>query len=420
MDGPEGRTPAESLAEGIGTDASGTDARPAAPPHPRTLGIVAEMFISRCGGDLYIHFSWGRVIDRLAARYERVLLCAPTLDGPPQHARDYRIRATNLELIPAPYYSSMIQSLPHMLGIIRAYARICRRADRLFVRGLMPYVAALYTFSYWHGLSPCHWVIGNSLELVKDRRCSLLKRAGYLLYGWQDRLAMRLGRRLTCGAFLCNGTELAAAYASPRTTATVSSSITDEEFYERADTCQGPVVRILFVGFPRPEKGLRYLLEAFALLKLDRPVELVIVGAWELFPAHRAELDALGQELGVTDRVRWHGYAEVDEMYRQMRAADLLVLPTLSEGTPHVLVEARANSLPIVATRVGGIPTSVTDGEDGLLVPSKDAAALARAIERVVQDGELRRRLIRNGYESARRLTVDRFAELLHRTLECG
>jgi len=89
------------------------------------------------------------------------------------------------------------------------------------------------------------------------------------------------------------------------------------------------------------------------------------------------------------------------------------VLPTLSEGTPRVLVEARANSLPVVATNVGGIPTSVTDGVDGLLVPPKNVDALADAITRIVNDGELRRALIHNGLRSARSLTVDRFADLV-------
>jgi glycosyltransferase involved in cell wall biosynthesis len=100
-----------------------------------------------------------------------------------------------------------------------------------------------------------------------------------------------------------------------------------------------------------------------------------------------------------------------------MRAADIFVLPTLSEGTPHVLVEARANGLPCISTTAGGVPSTVTHGYDALLVLPKDARALARAIERVAGDAELRRALIRNGLIAARKQTLGRFIAAVLREL---
>jgi glycosyltransferase involved in cell wall biosynthesis len=102
---------------------------------------------------------------------------------------------------------------------------------------------------------------------------------------------------------------------------------------------------------------------------------------------------------------------------RYYREHDIFVLPSVGEGTPRVLVEARANSLPLVATRVGGIPLSVSDGRDGLLVPPGNADALAAAIDRLVADGVLRRRLIQTGLQSARRMTIDRFVEAVEAAL---
>ncbi len=112
----------------------------------------------------------------------------------------------------------------------------------------------------------------------------------------------------------------------------------------------------------------------------------------------------------IRERIRWSGYIPNGaRLFRIMRAADLLVLPTLSEGTPHVLVEARANGLPCISTTVGGVPSTVAEGVDALLVPPKDAPALARAIERVIVDAKLRRALIRNGLMEARKQTLNRF-----------
>jgi glycosyltransferase involved in cell wall biosynthesis len=190
--------------------------------------------------------------------------------------------------------------------------------------------------------------------------------------------------------------------------------------FSRADTCQGPVVRILFVGFLRPEKGIEYLLHAVSQLKLDVPWELEIVGPRQ-FPDYCKKLDEIAAALGICERIRWEGYVPNGKpLFDRMRAADLLVLPTLSEGTPHVLVEARANGLPCISTTVGGVPTTVTDRYDALLVPPKDATALARAMELVVGDAELRRALIRNGLLAARKQTLDRFIATVVRELDAN
>jgi glycosyltransferase involved in cell wall biosynthesis len=76
-----------------------------------------------------------------------------------------------------------------------------------------------------------------------------------------------------------------------------------------------------------------------------------------------------------------------------MAAADVLVLPSLSEGRPNVVLEAQACALPVVATAVGGTPELVEDGVHGLLVPPGDSNALAGSLRRLVSDEDLRRRL---------------------------
>jgi glycosyltransferase involved in cell wall biosynthesis len=387
--------------------------------NPRILGYVTPVRAFSTAGEIYMQAASGRVVDALARHYEKVYICTRVVYDTPPAPGELPLEASNLELIAQPFWRTSAGSLPHFFGIVRAYLRTCRRVDVLFVRGMCPYIAVLYLFAFLFRRPICHWIVGDPVALLRtSKRNGPVLDAFALLYALQDRIFSRLGRWLTNGAFICNGRELARVYRSPRTIAAVSSTVQETEFFSRADTCQGETVRILFVGYIRPEKGIEYLLDAVSLLKRDMPWELEIVGPDE-FADYRRWLDEIIAARGICERVRWAGYVPYGKpLFDRMRAADLLVLPTLSEGTPHVLVEARANSLPCISTTVGGVPSTVQHEYDALLVPAKNSEAIARAIERIVRDGEFRRQLIRNGLIAARQQTLERFVATVRTELE--
>jgi glycosyltransferase involved in cell wall biosynthesis len=153
----------------------------------------------------------------------------------------------------------------------------------------------------------------------------------------------------------------------------------------------GARLRLLFVGADFDRKGGRLLLQAVPAL------------------AGRVELDVVTRApVGpVPEHVRVHVDLGHDdpELARLFRAADVFVLPTLSDAAPLVLGEALAAGLPVVATRVGAVPELAVDGETGLLVPPGDADALVAALRTLVDDAPLRRALGRR----ARALAVERY-----------
>jgi glycosyltransferase involved in cell wall biosynthesis len=108
-----------------------------------------------------------------------------------------------------------------------------------------------------------------------------------------------------------------------------------------------------------------------------------------------AERDA--KELGIAKSVLWTGYQRDVSPYYSM--FDTLVLPSANEGTPVVAIEALAGGCPVVATRVGGVPDVVDDGEDGVLVEVGDVDAIAAALALLARDPELRRRMGERGRE---------------------
>jgi len=384
----------------------------------RILGYVTPVRAFSSAGEFYMQAASGHVAEALARHFEKVCVCARVVEDTPAAPFDFPLEVPNLELIPQPLWTTTAGSLIHLVGIARAYLQTCRRADVLFVRGMCPYTAVLYLCAFALRKPICHWIVGDPVALLQTGpRNGRVADALALLYAMQDRLFTRLGRWMTNGALICNGRELALAYSSPRTNEIVSSTIRDCEFFTREDTCQGPVVRILFVGFVRPEKGIEYLLDAVSQIRADVPWELEIVGPRD-FPDYGNKLDEIAAKLGIRERIEWTGYMPNGQpLFDRMRAADLFVLPTLSEGTPHVLVEARANGLPCISTNVGGVPSTVTHGYDALLVPPKDACALAQAIEHVIADGKLRRDLIGNGLIAARKQTLDRFIATVMKVL---
>jgi len=150
-------------------------------------------------------------------------------------------------------------------------------------------------------------------------------------------------------------------------------------------------------------KNLGLLLDACGLLR-DRGVKLrcVMIGDGPL----RAELEARRASLALGGIVELPGAAEQSEVLRWWQRATVGVLTSDNEGMPVSLMEAAACGVPVVATRVGGIPEMVVEGETGLLVPPRDANAFASAIEMLLRDEGLRRRM----GVAARRRAVEEFS----------
>jgi glycosyltransferase involved in cell wall biosynthesis len=163
-------------------------------------------------------------------------------------------------------------------------------------------------------------------------------------------------------------------------------------------------VRILSVGRAVEKKGFDVLLEALARLPADLHWRFEQVGGGERLP----DLEEQAERLGIAERITWSGSLAQQEVLERYRAADLFVLACRigadgdRDGLPNVLVEASSQGLACISTNISGVPELVADGENGLLVPPEDPAALAAAIERAIRDPALRAGLGAAGERRAR------------------
>lgn len=147
------------------------------------------------------------------------------------------------------------------------------------------------------------------------------------------------------------------------------------------------------------EKGIEFLLEAVAQLKLKFPdIVLLIMGDGPL----REHLLVMAKRLDITSQVRFLGLR--DDVPTLLRILDIFVLPSLYEATGIVLAEAMALGRPVVSTRVGGLPQIIHNGEDGFLVPPADVMRLVEKITRLSKDRELAARMGEKAAQKARSL----------------
>jgi glycosyltransferase involved in cell wall biosynthesis len=164
------------------------------------------------------------------------------------------------------------------------------------------------------------------------------------------------------------------------------------EYHVRRHSGRGS--RLLFTGRLSEMKGIPILLSAIATLKDSWP-ELIVDLAGD--GPDRGVIEAEIQRLGIAEHVRILGYQSSEQVRELLRHADVFVLPSFAEGVPVVLMEAMASGVPVIATRIAGIPELVEDGVSGLLTAPGDSAALVAAIDRLLSDGALRERLARAG-----------------------
>jgi len=165
-----------------------------------------------------------------------------------------------------------------------------------------------------------------------------------------------------------------------------------------------------YVGWLIPIKGVTYLVSAMAKVaeKYQKSL-LVLVGKGDDTGEEEIKIKEQVERAGLTDKVLFLGWRpDVDEI---MGCCDIFVLPSLNEGMGRVLVEAMAAGLPIVASRVGGIPDLVKDGKNGLLVPPEDASALEKAISALLEDKAQRKRMGEAGKKMCRPYSTEAMVE---------
>jgi glycosyltransferase involved in cell wall biosynthesis len=318
--------------------------------------------------------------------------------------------------------SSSVRSRWHNWGYGLAVARDLRRrkCDLVHIMNLFHLVPAIRALNpkakvvlHMH----CEWLTRLNRAFIEPR----LKKAD-LIVGCTEYITERIRQAFPGLANRCR---------------TVFNGVDAGRFVP--DSCpmpSGTAKRIVWAGRVSPEKGLHVLLDAFAqvvkrhpealleiagpeerlrfdvLLICDDPAKMAPLEPFYRTKSYVTQLKAQAASLGIADRVIFRGHIGYADLPRYYPGARVLVAPSFSETFGMTLIEAMACEVPVVATRVGGIPHVVANGQTGILVESGDASALSEAILRLLADDNLRESMAKAGRQRVLKLfSWDKVAE---------
>ena len=190
----------------------------------------------------------------------------------------------------------------------------------------------------------------------------------------------------------------------------------ESDYQPRTDNALKDPPRILFVGALQRRKGLHILFSALELLRISQPrFELLIVGDG----TQQHELQDLAKRKGISDHIRFIGkIAHGEALFNYYKNADLFVLPSIAaEGVPRVIHEAMAFGCPVLATDNGSVRWQLQDGA-GIVVPPNNPLELKNAIERILQNDDLRRYLSERGYKKSLQYSLEKQTESISKFIK--
>lgn len=189
-----------------------------------------------------------------------------------------------------------------------------------------------------------------------------------------------------------------------------TTTLHQNDFFERLDTCSGEEIFLLYTGRIDLAKGLNELMDAFIeMRKKGYNIFLTLVG-WEDDPLKPVErmLKEKALKNQVDEWVSFPGKVSVGEMlFNYYRNSDIYLIPTYHEGFPRTIWEAMANSIPVICTPVGSIPYFLKDNEEVLMIPPKNVSAIVEAISKIISQPDLRQKLIKNAFQRVQEMKLD-------------
>jgi len=363
---------------------------------------------------IWIHSTMGKWIVNLSNYYEQVGLLVHVSENK-RPVQDVCITNENIKLHSLGLPGKMWDKIQRTFRIRKACAALNNRYDVLLVRGI----------------TPRQHIVWNNIKVTTSKKYFLLVGSlhnKYSIFNIRSIIDgynyyMERYRRWELKSILKNGTLLVNAPSLKKEAMVIlndkavfspTNSISKKEFSTFEVRKINNPVKLLLCGRIEIKKGITEGISAVNLLKKEGiDVQLDIVGPVE-DQKFSKEAKVMIDELNIDDQIIFHGRVPYgDELFSYYKKADIFILPSYTEGFPHVIWEAAANCCPVIATKVGGIPSFFKHREHGILIPPQNKYALSDSIIELINNTTLRSEIITNAYKLANEYTVEKCAKRL-------
>lgn len=379
------------------------------------LGFYYHIPISSSSGELKIPGYLGVFLDSLASEVRQLILFMHEARDFEASQCDYVLQAKNISFVSLGYKTPAWDRFLWPGKTLRKIKSKVNECDVILVRAPSPLAPRFYD-EFKDLTIITYLIVGDYSEGIKHLEQVWWRKLPAIILNLRNDRQLR--RVILKSPSFVNSRELFNKYKSLQNelyeVRTTTLKYTD--FYQREDTCQNGEIKILYAGVLSFNKGLRELIDAFALLVNDRyNISLNFVGEdYSSDKPVEKYLRQKAEDLRIEHKVFFHGYRKngdaLNEIYRM---SDIYIIPSYFEGFPRTIWEAMANSLPVIATKVGSIPFLLEEMKNAILIDSKSVSQIKNAIISLINNESLRKCLIYNGQKLAMEQTLEKQTKLL-------
>jgi len=374
------------------------------------VGLILDQIIFQRGNQFSTDEPFIRFMEAVAAAdFEKVDFCSRVL--PVDTDAEYSLDADLFEVCPLPWYPDVralcVSAYRHLPLIARSLARWMPRWNLLVACGVHPITCLALQMANRAGIPTQLWLRQDDAAVIRSRHSGVSRLAGLGAVRMMNAMVPRKTPVVSIGRL---DYPILSRMGGP-VHVSFDSKFGDEDVVRapRASPAATGPVRLLYVGRLSAEKGLDVLLEALGLLRAGHPavnVTLTMVGSDFHGSAYGPTFRARLARSDCAELVTMKGHVPYGpSLFELYDSHDILVLPSLTEGFPQVVLEAMARGLPVVASAVGAIPRVIEDSKNGLLVSPGDPYALSAAITRLAGDDNLFADVSSRSVQSAKRYT---------------
>jgi glycosyltransferase involved in cell wall biosynthesis len=358
---------------------------------------------------LYTLGFFGVFLDSLANEVDELICFLHSPLEREKASMDYCIKSSNITLVDIGPHDALYYRLIRSTTIKKKCTRHMRNIDALLIRTPTPLVL---TLSKSAGLNKVTLLlVGDYEEGSKTLGFGVIK--NFILKKWGQYYNYRLKKLIAHVNVITNSDHLKEKFKlfNNQIRVITTTTLSKHSFFYRNDTCNNPEIKLLYTGRIDTGKGILEMGEAlYELRKKDYNVHLNIAG-WDDDRGLKSTnlLKELARNKGIVDYIHFLGRKQIgDELNNVYRNADIyLMCSQLIEGFPRTIWEAMANSLPVIATKVGSMPHFLSNKKTALLIDPMNVHQLVNTIEELINNSQLRKTLIIGGFELAQQNTLE-------------